>query len=384
MQFLKLRKYKHLKIFFLFSVSIFFLFGFSTEVSAQKKYRIVLDAGHGGKDAGASRGSYIEKKIVLKLALKVGEILEKDKTINVSYTRKKDVFIELHKRASIANNENADLFVSIHCNANKSEKPHGSETYVLGLNGNKVNFEIVKEENSVILLEDDYKKNYDYDPNSAESLISLSVLQEENLDASLALASFVQKNFKSIKRYDRNVKQANFLVLRETAMPSILIELGFLSNKEEGKFLNSKYGQLKMAKSIATAIKKYIDRLKLNTIPEKVIIDTSKKQETKKVEKTVDTSIKNISTKKTSSEIIFKVQVSASKEKLPKNSFKSLKNVESIFIGDYYKYYYGSSSRFSRVKKSLIKAKKNGYKDAWIVAFKGDKRISIKEALKKN
>ncbi|WBX74456.1 N-acetylmuramoyl-L-alanine amidase [Tenacibaculum pacificus] len=261
--------------------------GLSTVVSAQKKYTIVLDAGHGGKDAGASRGSYIEKKIALKLALKVGEILKKDNTINVVYTRKKDIFVELHKRASIANKKNADLFVSIHCNSNNSGKPHGSETYVLGLKGNDVNFEIVKKENAVILLEEDYKKNYDYDPNSAESLIGLSVLQEENLDASLSLASLVQTNFKSIKRYDRKVKQANFLVLRETVMPSVLIELGFLSNKTEGKFLNSSYGQLKMAKSLATAIKNYVKRLKLNTVQEKVIAKSSEKKKLKKLKKLI-------------------------------------------------------------------------------------------------
>ncbi|MEX6625934.1 N-acetylmuramoyl-L-alanine amidase family protein [Tenacibaculum salmonis] len=360
------------------------MLGLSTVVSAQKKYTIVLDAGHGGKDGGASRGAYIEKKIALKLALKVGDILKKDNTINVVYTRKKDVFVELHKRASIANKKNADLFVSIHCNSNSSGKPHGSETYVLGLKGNDANFEIVKKENAVILLEDDYKKNYDYDPNSAESLIGLSVLQEENLDASLSLASLVQTNFKSIKRYDRKVKQANFLVLRETVMPSVLIELGFLSNKTEGKFLNSSYGQLKMAKSLATAIKNYVKRLKLNTVQEKVIVKSSEKKETKKVKKTSSKSIKKKRTKKVSSKIIFKVQVSASRKKLRKSSFKGLKDIESMFIGGYYKYYYGSSPSFSKVKKSLIKARKIGYKDAWVVAFKGDKRISVKEALKKH
>lgn len=376
MRFLKLPKYNHLKIFFSFLVLMFFLFGFSTEVSAQKKYTIVLDAGHGGKDKGASRGNYIEKKIVLKLALKVGEILRKDKAINVVYTRKKDVFIELHKRATIANNKNADLFVSIHCNSNRSAKPYGSETYVLGLKGSQANFEVVKKENSVILLEDNYKKNYDYDPNSAESLIGLSFLQEENLDASLALASFVQNNFKSIKRYDRKVKQANFLVLRETAMPSILIELGFLSNKAEAKFLNSKYGQLKMAKSIATAIKKYINRLKLNTIAEKKIVNTSKKSKAKKTKNKTNKSRKKKSSKKNTrgkkkvSKTIFKVQVAASRKKLRKNNFKGLKNIEQKYIKGYYKYYYGNSSDFSTIKKALIKAKKFGYKDAWIVSFK--------------
>ncbi|MBE7690558.1 N-acetylmuramoyl-L-alanine amidase [Tenacibaculum piscium] len=382
MQFLKLRKYNHLKIYFLFLISIFFLLGASTQVIAQKKYNIVLDAGHGGKDHGASRGSYIEKKIALKLALKVGEILKKDKTINVSYTRTKDVFVELHKRASIANKKNADLFVSIHCNANNSSKPHGSETYVLGLKGNQENLEIVKKENAVIFLEDNYQKNYDYDPNSPQSLIGLSVLQEENLDASLSLASLVQTNFKKIKRYDRKVKQANFLVLRETVMPSVLIELGFLSNKSEGNFLNSKYGQLKMAKSLATAIKKYVQRLKLNTIQDKTIVST--KKISKKIPKKIIRKPTRKIAKKSTSKIAFKVQIAASKKQLNKRNFnfRGLKNVESKFISGYHKYYYGSSSSFSQVKKTLTHLKKIGYKDAWIVAFKGNKKISVKEALR--
>ncbi|CAL2078429.1 conserved hypothetical protein [Tenacibaculum dicentrarchi] len=381
MQFLKLRKYNHLKNNFLFLIFIFCFFGFSKTVYAQKKYTIVLDAGHGGKDAGASRGAYIEKKIALKLVLKIGAILKKDQSINVRYTRTKDVFIELHKRASIANKKNADLFVSIHCNSNKSVKPHGSETYVLGLKGNDENFEIVKKENSVILLEDDYKKNYDYDPNSPESLIGLSVLQEENLDASLALASFVQTNFKSIKRYDRKVKQANFLVLRETAMPSVLIELGFLSNKTEGRFLNSKYGQLKMAKSIATAIKKYVKRLKLNSINQDVV-EVSKPKKTAVIRKKKAVKIKKQAVRK--KKILFKVQIAASKKRLNKQNFnfRGLRNIESKYISGYYKYYYGSSASLSKVKKSLIKVRKVGYKDAWIVAFKGGKRISVKQALK--
>ncbi|CAM1333632.1 N-acetylmuramoyl-L-alanine amidase [Tenacibaculum aestuariivivum] len=362
MQFLKLRKYNHLKIYFLFIATVFLLLGFSTSSLAQKKYNIVLDAGHGGKDHGASRGSYIEKKIALKLALKVGEILKNDKTINVSYTRTKDVFVELHKRASIANKKDADLFVSIHCNANNSTKPHGSETYVLGLNGNQANLEIVKKENSVILLEDNYQQNYDYDPNSPQSLIGLSVLQEENLDASLSLASFVQNNFKDIKRYDRKVKQANFLVLRETVMPSVLIELGFLSNKTEGSFLNSRTGQLKMAKAIATAIKKYVNRLKLNTVKQEVVVR----------ENSVSTN----------NSVAFKVQIAASKKYLDKNKFKGLKNVESLFIDNFYKYYYGSTSSFSEIKKTLTKVKKIGYKDAWVVAFKDGQKISIKQALR--
>lgn len=405
MEFLKLSKYNPVKIYFLFFTSIFFLLGFSTTVSAQKKYTVVLDAGHGGKDTGASRGSYKEKKIALQVVLDLGKELLTAKDIKVIYTRKTDNFIELHNRAKIANTKKADLFVSIHCNANNSSKPHGAETYVLGLNGNKENLEISRKENAVILLEDNYKQNYDYDPNSPESLIGLSVLQEENLDLSLGFGGLVQTNFKSLKRYNRKVKQANFLVLRETVMPSVLIELGFLSNKTEGKFLNSRTGQIRMAKAIAKAIKKYINRLKLNKVQDNYIAKTEKKRTplkvvvkpkknnvvkkkitTKKVvaKKVVKKPVEKVVAKKIASGIRFKVQIAASRKYIKEASynFKGLKNVELMFIDNYYKYYYGSTAVYTEIKKVLIEAKKVGYKDAWVVAFKDDQKISIKEALK--
>ncbi|WP_075342821.1 N-acetylmuramoyl-L-alanine amidase [Tenacibaculum agarivorans] len=264
MQFLKFRKY-NIKtttlIFLAFSV-----FSFSM-LNAQKKYTVVLDAGHGGKDPGNLGNGYKESKIALQVVLLIGKALkENNKDIKVIYTRDKDIFVELHNRAKIANDSKADLFVSIHCDSYRSAKAFGAGTFVLGLSGNKQNLEIAKRENAVILMEDNYKQNYDYNPNSPESVISLSMLQEENLDASLAFAGLVQNNFSAVKRYDRSVKQNNFLVLRETVMPSVLIELGFLTNKAEGKFLHSKAGQLKMAKAISKAIEKYISRLKLNTV----------------------------------------------------------------------------------------------------------------------
>lgn len=370
----------------------------------KRKYVVVLDAGHGGKDGGASRGRYIEKEIVLSSALKVGKLLEKEKHIKVVYTRKKDVFIELHKRAYIANSNDADLFISIHCNAVNSTKPHGAETFVLGLSGNKANLEIAKKENAVILLEDNYKQNYDYDPNSPESVIGLSVLQEENLDASLSFASIVQTNFTKLNRYDRSVKQANFLVLRETVMPSVLIELGFLSNSSEGRFLYSKIGQTKMAKAVADAIIKYIDRLKLNTInetpektkkeskkiiakvnkPEKIAQKNTYKKTKVITQKTVPVAKKTIIKENLKPYILFKVQIAASKKYIPENSynFKGLEDVEMKIIDDYYKYYYGGSSNFVTIKETLLKVRKKGFKDAFVVAFRDGIKISLREAIK--
>ncbi|UTD14018.1 N-acetylmuramoyl-L-alanine amidase [Tenacibaculum mesophilum] len=392
MQFLNFRKYNISKSCLIILTFLTVLLGSIASVSAQKKYTVVLDAGHGGKDPGNLGNGYREKNIALRVALDVGKELSTSKDIQVVYTRKKDVFVELHNRAKIANDKKADLFVSIHCDAFRRSDPHGASTFVLGLSGNKENLEIAKKENSVILLEDNYKQNYDYDPNSPESVIGLSVLQEENLENSLGIAGLVQNNFVAIKRNNRKVKQANFLVLRETVMPSVLIELGFLTNKNEGKFLNSRKGQLKMAKSIAQAIRKYFERLKLNTISETITVNAPL-VENEVVNKVAEKDIQvvkkeNILEKKASlskpvsAKVMFRIQVAASRKKLSTSSFKGLENVEYLFIDNYYKYYYGNLPSLSEIKKVLPKVRSKGYKDAWIVAFKNGKRISIKEALK--
>jgi N-acetylmuramoyl-L-alanine amidase len=394
MQFLNFRKYNISKLSLIILTSLTVLYGGILSVSAQKKYTVVLDAGHGGKDPGNLGNGFREKNIALRVALDVGKELLTSKDIEVVYTRKKDVFVELHNRAKIANDKKADLFVSIHCDAFRRSDPHGASTFVLGLSGNKENLEIAKKENSVILLEDNYKQNYDYDPNSPESVIGLSVLQEENLENSLGIAGLVQNNFVAIKRNNRKVKQANFLVLRETVMPSVLIELGFLTNKNEGKFLNSRKGQIRMAKSIAQAIRKYFERLKLNTISETLTVNAplvekevskpiiKKEIPEKVVKKETAPKKKTTEPKEVSTGVVFRVQIAASRKKLSTGSFKGLENVESLFIDDYYKYYYGNSPSLSGIKKVLPEVRSKGYKDAWVVAFKNGKRISIKEALK--
>ncbi|TYP98103.1 N-acetylmuramoyl-L-alanine amidase [Tenacibaculum adriaticum] len=377
-----------------------FLLLFPMSSHSQKKYKVVLDAGHGGKDPGNLGNGFKEKYIALKVVQAVARELRNLNDIDVVLTRDKDVFIELHNRAKIANDEKADLFVSIHCDAFHRSDPHGAGTFVLGLRGNQGNFEIAKRENAVILLEDDYKQNYDYDPNSPESVIGLSVLQEENLDESLTLAGLIQNNFVEVKRYDRSVKQDNFLVLRETVMPSVLIELGFLTNKAEGKFLNSKDGQIKMAKSIAKAIEKYIKNLKLNTV-QKVVEEVSvvkeasenNKQEVEKAnqeltkqdnEKTVATVVK-VPKIVTTPYLEFKVQVAASKKFIPTEpyNFKGLKNIEMKMIDEYYKYYYGSSSDFEGIKEALKEVKQAGHKGAFVVAFQDGVKIPLNQALKK-
>lgn len=352
-----------MKIRIILTFLVLFFVATTNQVLAQKTYTIVVDAGHGGRDPGNLGNGYKEKDIALKVALIVGKSLSKEKDIKVIYTRKTNKFIDLWKRGDIANNAKADLFVSIHCDSHTSNA-YGAGTFVLGLRGNKKNLEIAKRENAAIVLyEDNYKDKYKgFDPNSAESVIGLSLLQEENLDKSLEIASLIQYNFaKKLRRLDRKVKQDNFQVLRETIMPSVLVELGFLTNKKEGRYLNSKKGQQQMGKAISDAIKSYVNHLKLNTI-----IDTK------------------VDVNKASNSIEFKVQIASGKNKIPTKSynFKGLKNVQIVKVGSYYKYYYGVTSKYKEALKSLKSAKQKGYKSAFLVAFKNGEKISVVDAKK--
>lgn len=348
------------KILFTILFTYLLLFNFNT-VSAQKQYVVVIDAGHGGKDPGNLGNGFREKHIALKVALAVGKKLSKNKDVKVIFTRKKDVFIDLWKRGAVANNAKADLFISIHCDSHTSNA-FGAGTFVLGLRGNKKNLEIAKRENAVILLEDNYKNKYiGFDRNSAESVIGLSLLQEENLDKSLAIASLIQNNFSfKLKRNDRKVKQDNFQVLRETIMPSVLVELGFLTNKNEGRYLNSTKGQEQMSKAITEAVLNYVNNLKLNTVINTV---------------TEKTPVKSLE---------YKVQIASGKSKIATKSynFKGLKKVQRVNVGRYYKYYYGNTSSYNAVKKSLKTAKEKGFTSAFIVAFKKGEKISVQQAIK--
>lgn len=334
------------------------------------KFIVVLDAGHGGHDPGKHAKSGLkEKDIALKVVLGIGQILEKNKDIKVVYTRTTDVFVDLFKRGKIANDANADLFVSVHCNAHDSQA-YGSETYVLGLHRNKTNFEVAKAENEVIFLEDNYEENYaGFNPNSPESFIGLSFMQEEYLDQSIKLASNIQDNFTNkLKRKNRGVKQAGFIVLHQTVMPSVLIETGFVTNTSEGQYLNSTKGQSELSSAIANAIKDYKKDLDLNVGShiEKPIIDTVPR------------------TEKTTTNIVFKVQLAASSRLLePKPyNFKGLNDVSREKVGDLYKYYYGFTSDYNQAQKLQKQAQNKGYKTAFITAFKDGKQIKVSEVLK--
>jgi len=245
----------------------FLITGFSSTGERAPEFRlkrIIIDAGHGGKDPGTIGAVSREKDIALKIALQVGKYIEENlKGVEVIYTRKTDVFIELKERANIANRNKADLFISIHCNATGNKGVSGTETFVMGNKNFESNFDIVKRENAVILLEDDFEENYEgFDPKSPESYMMFNLMQKAYFSNSLSIAQKIEDDFTTrVNRKSRGVKQAPFYVLWTTSMPSVLIETGFLSNSAEEQFLNSKNGQTYLASAIYRSIKAYKEEI---------------------------------------------------------------------------------------------------------------------------
>jgi N-acetylmuramoyl-L-alanine amidase len=338
----------------------------------EEKFVVVLDAGHGGGDSGNVGNGHSEKNIALKIALEVGKALESNKDIKVIYTRKKDVFIELHERANIANKADADLFVSIHCNAHASQA-YGTETFVLGEKNTGRNFEVAKRENEVIFLEDNYEENYaGFDPSSPESTIAIGIEQEVYVEQSIILARKIEDNFiGKAKRKSRGLKQASLLVIRNTYMPSVLVEVGFLTNKKEGAYLNTKSGQSKMAGAIKDAILAYKKELDQNVGSN--IFGIEEGNTTQEVEAS-----------KIFKDVTFKVQIAASSRDLePKSyNFNGLSNISKTKAGALYKYYYGATSDYNEIQKLQEEAKLKGYSSCFVVAYKNGEQISVSEALK--
>ncbi len=347
--------YKLLKLIFV--ISVVFLF---QKISAQDKNDnvdvIVIDAGHGGKDPGAIGKISKEKDITLAIALKLGNYIKENlPDVNVIYTRTTDKFIELHERSEIADRNNADLFISIHVNASRKSSVTGTSTFIMGLNKADKQLDVVKRENSVILIEENYKTKYDgFDPNSPESDIIFSLYQNAYLDKSIRLAELVQEEFKEkAKRTDRDVRQAGLVVLWNCSMPSILIETGFISNPDEEIFLNSKNGQAIIASAIYRAVKKY-------------------KYETENQNKP------NITDKN----IIFKIQLAFSSRKIettPEN-FEGVKPVECVEDGRYYRYFTGNTESYEEIVK-LQKEVRKKIPEAYIIAVNNGKLITVKKAL---
>lgn len=389
--------------------------------------KVVIDAGHGGHDSGCLGKNVKEKDVALGVALKLGKYIEEHfPDVKVIYTRKTDVFVELHERAAIANNARADLFICIHCNSacyyNKKKKKElcneeilGAETWVMGLHMSEANLEVSKRENEVVLLEKDYTKQYDgFDPNSPEANIIFSLYQNTFLDQSLKMASAVQQELKSKGRPSRGVKQAGFLVLYKTAMPSILIETGFLSHPTEAKYLSSEKGQQEVAHGIFNAFKSYKNNIEsygikqetsepeapapskdssspgtkgvpndndLESKPKPIVKDQSTESEKPKDEIVLkDNSI--MPEGHISGNLSFGVQILISPSRIVKGStkFKGLKNVREEKEKGMYKYISGDVKTMNDAIALQDEMREKGFKDAFVVAYLDDKRISIKEA----
>ena len=382
-----------------------------------KDFVVVIDAGHGGHDPGAIGKISKEKNINLNVALKLGNLIKRNcDDVKVVYTRSRDVFIPLDRRAEIANNAKADLFISVHTNAlanNRTAK--GASTWTLGLAKSDANLEVAKRENSVILYENDYQTRYaGFNPNSAESYIIFEFMQDKYMEQSVHLASLVQKQFRhTCRRVDRGVHQAGFLVLKASAMPSILVELGFISTPEEERYLNSEAGANTMAKGIYHAFLNYKREQEIRlTGASKTIIPTEEPStnapeiaQTQKDSEEVDSTPKQreliaeaktpATTAKTApkrpivsesatieSEITFKIQILTSSKPLTKNDkrLKGLKDAEYYKEGGLYKYTYGASSDYNKVlrTKRTISAQ---FKDAFIIAFRNGEKMNVNEAI---
>jgi len=382
-----------------------FLNSFISINAQDNRFIVVLDAGHGGEDPGAKGKISNEKDINLAVVKELGKMMEENKELKVIYTRKTDKYLTLQQRADIANQNHADLFLCIHTNASKNRSAFGAETYTLGLAKTQSNLEVAMRENSVILLEKDYKTKYEgFDPTSVDSYIMFEFMQNKYLDKSIELASLIQTHFNYHGRLDRGVRQAGFWVLHRSACPSVLVELGFISNPEEELFLNSKEGQRKMAEAIYKAFLEYkrehdkrngISNNFVNTrvetktdVKQNIPTDISPNQNIAKIEIT-DSNIVSASPVPLSDNllddqaIVFKIQIFTSRKKLPPNApdFKGIKEVAFYEEDGLYKYTVGAESDYNKIL-NLRNEIKTKFPEAFIIAFKGNSKISVKDALK--
>lgn len=382
--------------------TIILIFSLAVAMAAKKSFTLVIDAGHGGHDAGALGTFSKEKNINLNVALAFGRLVENNcPQVKVIYTRKTDVFIPLHQRADIANRNKADLFISIHTNAlPKGARATGLETYTLGMHRASDNFDVAKRENSVILIEKDYKQHYEgFDPNSSESYIMFEFLQDKNMAQSVELARLVQKRTCAVAaRPNKGVKQAGFLVLRETSMPSCLIELGFISTPSEEQFLNSDEGVASMGRGIYQAFCEYLAKYDKSftvpfkpgedvkpqmTEPEKETVKEEKKEEKKETKEEKNNVPQQAEAPEKSEAPVFKVQILTSSVKL-KSGSRQLKGQEDADFykdGNLYKYTVGASTNYNeiyRLRKQLL----DRFPEAFIIAFKDGQRMDVQQAIR--
>lgn len=359
---------------------------------------VVLDAGHGGKDPGAVGGGVLEKDVTLATALLVGQILEERMPkIKVVYTRTTDRFVELTERTNIANKSNADLFVSIHTNASESKEAHGVETFVMGVDKAGSNLGVAMRENGVISMESDYSSKYEgYDPSSSESLIIFSLMQYSFSRQSLELAAQIQRNYGTAIApvRDRGVKQAGFLVLWRAAMPSVLTEIGFISNPAQRQYISSSQGQRKIAGAIADAVISYLKSMEgAGVKASPVSKPASKSASVVKPKSEVTASGQDAVNKRVTSsndqnlltgEVQYRVQVASSRRKIEVNSSnfgRYVSQVVCVKVGDLYKYYVGCRDSYKEILLLQSQVRRD-FADAFCVAFQGDEFMSLDKARK--
>jgi len=369
---------------------------------------VVIDAGHGGKDPGAVVGKAHEKDIVLEIALRLGNYIKDNlPDVKVIYTRSTDVFVPLFERSVIANKNNADLFISIHANYCASPTVQGTETYVLGLHRTEDNLNVAKKENSVILLEKDYTTRYEgFDPNLSESYIMFELIQNTHIDQSVAFAGILQDSFRHhAQRANRDVRQAGFLVLRETAMPGVLIETGYLSNQSEANYLMTHEGRETLALSIFNSFKSYKEKFEsrlnissgnLKKEPKEQNDRDPEERQVSEISKETHSRQNNPKEKKEQKEVIkepkqvvkegdqitFAIQLAANPKKIliHSNTFKGIQDISEKKVAGYYKYYCFETKSLAKAKQNLS-AVRPKVPDAFIVAFKNGQPITMKEAL---
>lgn len=350
---------------FFIKITLTFLTLFFVQISAQKKFTVVLDAGHGGSDHGAKKyytnlGQVNEKDITLAVTMLIGRKLEKNKDFKVIYTRKSDVFPSLTERTNLANRSKADLFVSMHCNSATNTSAYGTETFVQGPNQNKENLEVAKAENDVIFLDEQDRETFaSYDPTSPESLIALKIQQGKYLESSLLLGSLIEDNFvHKDKRFSRGVKQQNLHVLRRNAMPSVLVEIGFISNAQDAAYIASSRGQDEVAESVYQAILEYKRRIDRNNNTPKI------------VEKSVEV--------EKPSKYDYRILLTSSATKYNESdpALKGLKDILIIKEGNMYRYYYGKTNMESIRKQNINIAKEAGFRGAVSKNFTPNEKLA--------
>ena len=381
------------KLGLLLCLAFFFACTPTNAQSDQKPFKVVIDAGHGGHDSGCLGSRSKEKDVCLSTALKLGKLITDNcPNVKVIYTRKTDVFVELYRRAQIANTTKADLFISIHCNAAENHSASGTETWVMGLHKSEANLAVARTENAAMLKEKNYENNYEgYNPNSPEASIIFSLYSNAYLTNSILLANKVQKNMVNTNHFtNRGIKQAGFWVLYKVAMPSILIELGFLSNLENEKYLTQDANQNQMATAIYKGFVEYYNTVTnhhLESTPASPLpvseTPAATEQESPQPQQTTETQRPSplLPEKTFTNDVHFKVQFLSSPKKiaLTDKRFKNIPEVGCFYENSLWKYTAGDEPTQAEAA-NILKEVKKVYQDAFLVAFQGDKKITVAEA----